>query len=130
MAHAGHILIPREMTKVDQVKSKLAPLRKKGRAPGGWLSDLVALERVILLCPACAVKFDARGAHYRKDPDWEAVHPCDGCKELRQTSTFLPEETWEWANFRSGRQPQRGRWSLPKLSDWQIKLTRMLFSGR
>ena len=125
-AHAGNIIIPRQMTRLDRAKSKLAPLRPKTRVAGGWLSDMVALQRVILLCSGCEPKFGARTAGYRKDPIWEAVHPCDGCKQIRQTKTYLPEETWEWANPQERGRPVRGRWALPKVSEWQMKLTRFL----
>ena len=129
MAHAGNILIHRPMTKLDLAKSKIAPLRPKGRVAGGWLSDMTAAERVILLCSECEPKFNHKVARYMKDPIWEAIHPCDGCKQLRQTKTYLSEETWEWANPQERGKPQRGRWALPRASDWQIKLTRF-FYGR
>lgn len=126
MAHAGFIHIPREMTPLDRTKAHIAPLRPKKRVAGGWLSDMTALGRVVLLCSECEPKFNARAERYRKDPIWEAVHPCDGCKQFRQTKTYLPEETWEWANPQERGKARRGRWALPKVSDWQLKLARFL----
>ena len=82
-----------------------APLkRKSGRLAGGWVLDMVALQKAINLCFKCTNRFDPKPHHYARATGFERIHgfvigECDGCElEASRTTLFLPEQnigtTW------------------------------------
>ena len=71
-------------------------LRRSGRIPAGWLSDLVALKKAICLCHSCAPKFPANRVGYQeaRRPPFQrgVIADCDGCKDPDTSCRyFLPE---------------------------------------
>ncbi len=71
-------------TKVDRLKAakgqRGAPAK---RLPGGWIGDLVALGKAVVLCDWCRRKFDFRKAGYERRQLWPGqrfvMGDCDGC---------------------------------------------------
>ena len=72
-----------------------------------WISDLLALRKLILLCSPCSVKFNFRKYHYRKmyraDPTartsgYVTNGQCDACKQptvnLGGGTAFVHEEIY------------------------------------
>ena len=60
------------------------------QSEASWITDLIDLKKVILLCAFCRVKFSHRKSHYRKlyVADWSgntdgymANGMCDSCKQ-------------------------------------------------
>ena len=58
----------------------------KGRLGGGWLADLAALEKAIVLCDFCVRKWNPHAYEYeRRDPfpgQRYVKGPCDGCGQF------------------------------------------------
>ena len=71
-------------TKVDRVKAakgqRGAPSK---RLAGGWIGDLTALGKAVVLCDGCRRKFDAKRAGYERRQLWPGqkfvLGDCDGC---------------------------------------------------
>lgn len=74
--------------------------RRIGKPPGGYLSDLVSLRKVVSLCDSHAHKFDAARAHYFHEKNIPVDGRCDDCRQdlWARGSLFVPEEllgqTW------------------------------------
>lgn len=69
---------------VDSVTYKGRPNAVK-LSPGAWVTDLAELRKAILLCWACAPKFDHVAYGYHKDRRWQTetggtLGVCDGCR--------------------------------------------------
>lgn len=74
------ILVKRTYTRADMLKNAEAPGKPKGRTAGGWVDDIAAQKKVILLCPLCTRKFNPARVHYRKEKEFPvAIGKCDGC---------------------------------------------------
>lgn len=57
--------------------------KKSGQMAGTYISDLVALQKTVLLCPTCLPKFDAKRAGYVNAPSMpHCIGKCDGCKDM------------------------------------------------
>ena len=65
--------------------------------PGTWVTDLVALGKMVMLCTLCKHKFNPRKHHYIAwSKRWLAVAKCDGCNTLdRNVHTYIPEEDYK-----------------------------------
>ena len=87
--------------------------RPWNRPAGGWVSDLTALQKFVMLCPFCGPKFNPKKADYEV---WRTnafhVGKCDGCKEL---STYLcgyiHQEHHPIVGEWQRKPPRRGRWA-------------------
>ena len=67
---------------VNRMRIAEAPARPRGRVTGGWIADLVALEKAIALCGLCVNKFDAAKHGYVTKMDIPFVRgECDGCRQ-------------------------------------------------
>jgi len=98
MANAPHVWIPKVLTKLDYLKSTIAPARKKTVSPGSYLSDLVCLKQTVLLCFSCEYKFHqiAKRVGYRKTP-FDADATCDDCrKHSLNAKVFAHEENYKY----------------------------------
>lgn len=66
-----------------------------GRLAGGWISDLAALQKAIVLCHSCARKWQPERYGYRAKRllQWEqfVLGDCDGCGLFTQGTLFLSE---------------------------------------
>lgn len=94
----------------ERLKAAEAPGRPWNRVAGGWISDLCALQKHVMLCPFCISKFNPRRVGYEP---WRtyltSIGKCDGCNTV---STYLRNyihqslhaEVGEWER------PRRGRW--------------------
>lgn len=70
------------------------PGKKNGLPTGGWIDDLSALRKAIILCWRCQPKFDHKRANYYKDERFpHVVGKCDGCREYmnHQTKLYIHE---------------------------------------
>lgn len=70
------------------------PGKKYGKPVGGWIDDLVALKKAIILCWRCQPKFDHKRSNYYKDGRFPyVVGRCDGCREMmnHQTKLYIHE---------------------------------------
>ena len=57
------------------------PGRKYGKPVGGWIDDLVARRKALILCWRCQPKFDHKRADYYRDERFPTViGRCDGCR--------------------------------------------------
>lgn len=94
------LLMPRQWTVADKLKSIEDPGKPARRIAGGYCADLAALRKAIVLCSFCAHKFNYKGAHYRREADFHAVGRCDGCKahDIRCT-LYVADETYEQVRF-------------------------------
>lgn len=89
------ILVPKRWTKRDIARNAEHAGRRTGLPAGGYMSDLVALRKAIVLCWRCRRKFNAKAAHYTKHPNIPFVRfsRCDGCRELAmKAELFIHEE--------------------------------------
>ena len=77
------------------------------QSPVAWISDLIALKKVIILCSFCRVKFNHRQHHYRKmyradlsgsTDGFQANGQCDCCKQFTPNcgggTAFVHEEDY------------------------------------
>ena len=97
------IFIPRheKLGEGFSFKEKLDSFEHPGRrttphgyqSPASWISDLVALKKLIILCPFCRIKFNPGKHNYRRFyiPDVTGLTDgyvvngkCDGCKQPTQ----------------------------------------------
>ena len=72
---------------IRHAKSLESPGRPVGTVVGSWITDLAELRHHVLLCWACAPKFDAvhKRYGYFKDNRWSVISggvngACDGCR--------------------------------------------------
>lgn len=66
------------------------PGRKYGMPEGGYVTDLAALRKTIILCWRCQPKFDHKRHNYYKDEKFpHVVGKCDGCRQVMNHSTKL-----------------------------------------
>lgn len=75
-------------------KPREHPGRKFGAVTGGWVADLVARRKAIILCWRCQPKFDHKRANYYKDGRFPyVIGRCDGCRENmnHQTKLYIHE---------------------------------------
>lgn len=71
------------------------PGRAYGQVVGAWISDLVELRKVIVLCDGCAFRFYYKRAKFYKDALFgpRAIATCDGCRTYTvRGQIFMPEE--------------------------------------
>lgn len=109
--HVPQIRTDREVRR-EETRACEAKGRPGTRAPGGWIADLVALRKNVLLCDGCDAKWQPRRAGYRQQfVDPYVIGRCDGCM-----SSAFPVKSWiHEAVFDAIGQPKparRGRWAL------------------
>lgn len=110
-----HLWIPRKLTVLDKVRATLAPSRKRGSVPGSYIDDMVALRKVVLLCPLCIDGFSWKSKRYNKE-DMFCTAKCDVCRTPTEYAVaFIPEENWRTAHPFDKPKPSRGRLGLPVL---------------
>ena len=80
----------------NKLRIAKAPGRPIRRVSGGWIADLVALNKAINLCQAkCLQKFNMGNHGYYIYPEKTGENycwsDCDGCREAHvKCNTFLP----------------------------------------
>ena len=77
------ILSPQQWTTFDRLKARMFSGRKRGTLSGSLISDMVEMEKALVLCGTCQGKFDWR--HHGYYSVWRYEHEpvigaCDGCK--------------------------------------------------
>lgn len=90
-------IVDRNPSKEKRLRAAKAPGRSRGRLAGGWVADLAALGKAIVLCDWCVRKFDPKAHGYearRVVPYLKyVIGDCDGCKRPNQQATmFLRKE--------------------------------------
>lgn len=88
------ILVRQKWTKEDIQASLEVKGKKKGRVAGGWIHDLAALKKVILLCTSCTHKFNPGRVGFVKEKEFPVCQgTCDGCSTFdTRCSWYLWEE--------------------------------------
>ena len=75
----------RKLTQQEWYNETKAPAHGVGRPAGGRVDDLAGMEKAILLCIACARKFNAKAYEYAKHKLMHrynfVISDCDGCRE-------------------------------------------------
>jgi hypothetical protein len=91
------ILVKKTFTDADVLKSMEAPGRKRGRTAGGWVADIAAQKKVILLCPGCTHKFNPGRVNYRKEKEFPVCQgTCDGCTTFdTRCSWYIYDELYK-----------------------------------
>lgn len=91
------ILIKKEFSHSDILKSLEAGGRKRGRVAGGWIADIAAQKKVILLCADCTHKFNPAKVNYRKEKEFPYCQGiCDGCSAWDQKCNwYLYDEYYQ-----------------------------------
>jgi hypothetical protein len=101
----------------EQLLASEDPGRPSGRLAGGWISDLTALQKFVMLCPFCVHKFNPRKQGYEVwRSEVQANGKCDDCKQVSPylkgfIHQALHDTTGEYFN-----KPKKGRWSLRRTS--------------
>ena len=71
----------------------------KGRMAGGWIADLAALNKAVMLCGLCVRKWEPKKYGYRArrlfPGEQYAIGNCDGCGRWDQCTLHLREGTYE-----------------------------------
>lgn len=74
----------------DKRQVREHPGAKYGKPKGGWIDDLAALRKTIILCWRCQPKFDHKKANYYKDGRFPyVIGRCDGCRTWMNHETKL-----------------------------------------
>ena len=74
------IINPQQWTPAQVLASTEAGGKKRGRAAGGWIADIAASKKVILLCTSCTHKFNPARVQYRREREFPVAQgKCDGC---------------------------------------------------
>lgn len=113
-----HIAVPKHaklgqgFSSKERLKADEDPGRPWNRVAGGWMADLAALKKFVMLCPFCRPKFNPKRCGYEVwRQDTHSIGKCDGCKQM---STYLcgfihqeyHDTVGEWQ-----RHPRKGRWA-------------------
>lgn len=94
--NSPHLWIPKVLTRWDEIARNFASGKGRRITPGTYLSDLITLRKVILLCWECNHKFyrHHKSEGYRLDP-MKANATCDLCGRASETtSMYVAEEGW------------------------------------
>ena len=98
---AKHVKLGEGFSKREQYDALEHPGRRTTahgyQSAVSWITDLLALRKLIILCSFCAIKFDCRKYHYRKTViNYQGK--CDACKQhtvnLGGAVTYVHEETY------------------------------------
>lgn len=78
---------PKDLDPVDRLNASLDRGRPRLITPGGYIYDLAALSKAILLCWKCSRKFNYQSVGYKIVPSVVPGHrfvisKCDGCKDF------------------------------------------------
>lgn len=82
---------PQDLDPIDHLNIYKDPGRPDLITPGGYIYDLAALKKAILLCWKCSRKFNYQSVGYEKVepviPGYNyVISTCDGCKKHDQCS--------------------------------------------
>ena len=91
------ILIKRKFSHAEMLKEQLAPGKPKTRVAGGWIADIAAMKKVILLCASCTHKFNPGRVNYRREKEFPVCQgQCDGCNTFdHKCSWYIHEELYK-----------------------------------
>ena len=88
------ILVKQAWTQKDIRDSLEVKGKPKGRVAGGYIADLAALKKVILLCTSCTHKFNPGRVGFVREKEFPVCQgTCDGCSTYdTRCSWYLWEE--------------------------------------
>ena len=123
-------------TKAEKVMAEeVTPQHKasKGQSRAGWISDLLALRRIIILCSYCRAKFNPRKVNYRrvfvpdttgKSDGYTVNGHCDGCASWTPNvgggTAFQPEEDYLATHIDPTIARRHARASAKELGTWEF----------
>jgi hypothetical protein len=106
---------------------------KRAAGPAAWLSDLIELRKVVILCSFCRAKFNPRQFGYRrvfvpdatgKSDGYTVNGTCDWCKgetaNLSGGTAFQPEELYKLSSIDPQEQRRNARLKAKSLGTWQF----------
>ena len=90
------VIAKQQWTDQDRLKATEDKGRHWKRPAGGYIDDLSALRKSIVLCSQCIYKFNPRLNRYRKETDFpQVMGRCDGCKAHDARCTlYVAEELY------------------------------------
>lgn len=115
------IHVPREFSKHEILASQEYGGRPQRVMPGSHLSDLIALQKMISLCPLCVGKFHPRAVGYELWRSLFTFANCDACRARDpRCKSFIPQSLH--ADVGDTRPRYRGRWASQRPRDVGRKL--------
>lgn len=82
-------IIRRDWSKREIIEQREHTGYRPGRVVGGYISDLVALKKAIILCGSCSRKFNRVKNGYVIPINTPLVNGrCDGCKQIDSRNTL------------------------------------------
>lgn len=88
-------IIRKVWTAFDFAEAHVVEGPPRRRLAGGWISDLAALDKAIVLCDLCCRKWKPKNYGYKLQTNVAGQRfvqgACDGCGQWSQCSLFLPE---------------------------------------
>ena len=123
-------------TKREQIAgTEVRPQHKaaKGQSRANWISDLLALRRILILCSYCREKFNPRKVNYRrvfvpdqtgKSDGYTVNGYCDGCNswtpDVGGGTAFQPEEDYLATHVDPTVARRQARASARELGTWDF----------
>ena len=104
------VLVKREWSKAAVLESQAAPVGPKRKLAGTHIDDLVALNKLILMCEYCTHKFSPKAHGYGL---WSLSRGlCDGCGgHTLHGRAFIPDTLHAQSGIYRSTPPRRGRWA-------------------
>lgn len=79
----AHLHLTDWSTPQNRLRAAEARGRPRGRVTGGWIADLAALGKAIVLCDLCVHRFKPSAYGYKAPGNLPAVRgDCDGCRQF------------------------------------------------
>ena len=104
------VLVKREWTPRDLADATAAPVGPKRKLAGTHIDDLVALNKLILICEYCTHKFAPKARNYEFWGPSRGL--CDGCGgHTLHGRAFISETFHTQSGIYRSTPPRRGRWA-------------------
>ena len=106
------IHVPKPVTTQRLLASMDFGAKPAHRVRGGWMDDLTATGKMLLLCPLCKGNFNPKSCRYELwRRDYLAIGRCDSCQQMDPHCTAFTPEANHDAIGQPTRPRRRGRWA-------------------